>query len=1392
MRATGLGAWSLCLLLAGPQRPADPHGHSFRLAGRLHASFEVFIEPPVLVVEHGGAVRLKCRTTCQDPSATGDVETSFFKHRLEASGQGETVVELRNITEWSSNILCFYSCNKQRKTVSATLIAYRPLEQAVLEPVPQLAVGESHELVCRVPRVAPVRNLTVILRRGATTLHTATFELRAENKPQDVEVTHVVTARREDQGQSITCQALLDLRPSNVHFNTTSSPQVLDVYDFPEDPRLEMSEIYLETDEKINVSCRVRQAFPAARFELSLAGHPLPLHVTEDGLRAVAEVSHAQQGKFGLVCSVRVGPKERQKQASVHVYSFPQPQLNVSTSVPMEGTEVTGRCVLPPGHSPDLQLQVTAGPRVLAAWGPSPLVFAWTASEEDDDTKLVCEARMRAGNKPTKRSTPVGLSVTALPRMDDRSCPPSQNWTEGEEVTLRCQARGNPRPHVACDKDGTSITPGLRHVATRAHTGTFRCRASNALGMAERSITVWVQYHDVDVVLIVVLVLVALGALVIAGVVYGIYYRKKKMREYQLQKQQRRMEMERLRSEETVGINGSAPGSQPYPSPGCATAAPPGSPFSVSVTGNASEVSYGGTVLINCSTTCADPNAIGGVETSLTKEEAARGCGWLAVRLNNVTEPLSEVLCFFTCFGQRNTSVFRMLAYDFPQPVLLLSDPNATCNQPVTLRCSAAPSRPPRLQLRLRSHRLPPTPWQDGPLSLELTAHEEDDGDEFVCEAQLLVGTQMLNKSSDVVKLHVTCDASVAVSHLLTVGPGDHGQDVPCHAELSLRPHGPLFARAAVPVKLAVYALPEPPQLQAPVRLEAGTAANASCRVVGAFPAEDAHFALVLDGRSLDVAVTEAGDTLTASTRLSPRTAGLQELNCTVAVGAAARTARARLHVYRFPAPVLELSPVPAGGEVTVTCRAAAAEPPAVRLQLRDADGGVLAEGPQPQLELRLVAQREDDGRWFGCRASLAVGDGTVTKDTEARLAVLYMPEMEASSCPSNRTWLQGTREALSCGATGNPTPTVTCTRDGATVSTHRPELVTRSRAGTYLCNATNSLGTRSRLINVRVEYEPSLTESGCPAHRTWVEGERRELACRAEGDPAPSTRCTRDEGPPSAGGGRAVSRSDAGRYTCRATNKHGSALRSVYVSVEYEPSIGEAGCPARRLWVEGTAAELGCNASGNPLPHVACTKLGDPHAPPASPNVTRAHAGTYQCRATNAHGSALRNITITVEYSPVAVSLRVVPSANVSRGASFSVECRAEGLPAPTFGWALPPAPNLRFGADNRSVAVARAAAANRGVYTCTASNRHGRRAGSVVVRVDESRLALLVSLGVLGAVTVLGLAAAGIYYLKTTACKKGEYNVRDAEGTSEGARLHQGDVGGRGEVFGIQLTPT
>ncbi|XP_048788879.1 intercellular adhesion molecule 5 isoform X3 [Lagopus muta] len=777
-------------------------------------------------------------------------------------------------------------------------------------------------------------------------------------------------------------------------------------------------------------------------------------------------------------------------------------------------------------------------------------------------------------------------------------------------------------------------------------------------------------------------------------------------------------------------------------------------------------VPFGGSVPINCSRGFCPGLAVPPeLSWALGSTAGPGGRRWRTFVLTNITEWEPEpALCRAQCGDSSANSSTAIIVYKQPDWVHLDAVPAVPVGAAVTLRCHVAECAPlANLTVTLRR------------------------------------GTETLSTHSFPA---APGSAAVTVSHALTAGPGDHGQPVRCHAELSLRPHGPLFARAAAPIRLSVYALPDPPQLFSPPHLEADTAAASSCRVLGAFPVEETRVVLALDGDPLETEVTATAEAVMAVAQINARTVGHRELSCTAAVGAAEQTARALIHVYRFPAPTLELSPVPAGLPVSVWCRSAPADPPSVRLQLRDADGGVLAEGPQPALELRVVPQREDDGRWFGCSARLALGDDVVTKEAEGRLTVLYPPEMDSTSCPTSLTWLEGTRETLSCGAAGNPTPIVTCTHRGDPPSTAGPILVTRSHAGIYHCNATNSVGTRSRIVTVRVEYEPSLSELGCPAHRTWLEGQRWELPCSADGDPTPTTHCARHGRPPGDEDGRTVSRSDAGRYVCTATNRHGSARRSVDVTVEYQPSIGDADCPARRLWVEGTAAELECNASGNPPPSVACSKLGDPHPPPGSANVTRAHAGTYQCQATNVHGTALQNVTITVEWallgfpsrtdSPAALTLRVLPSPNVSHGSSFSVECGAEGVPTPTFGWALPPAPNLRFGADNRSVEVENAAAVNRGRYTCMAVNRHGRRVGSVVVSVDESRLSLLLSLSLLGSVTVLAAAAWGIYYMKTTACKKGEYNVRDAEGSSEASRLHRGDSGGQRELFGIPLTPT
>lgn len=95
-----------------------------------------------------------------------------------------------------------------------------------------------------------------------------------------------------------------------------------------------------------------------------------------------------------------------------------------------------------------------------------------------------------------------------------------------------------------------------------------------------------------------------------------------------------------------------------HPIPG-----PPTNPFEVTLEGTSSEVGYGGTVLLNCSSSCPEARAAGGLETSLSKEWVSRGPGWLSVRLRNITEPVSNIFCYFSCSGERKMVTFRVLAY---------------------------------------------------------------------------------------------------------------------------------------------------------------------------------------------------------------------------------------------------------------------------------------------------------------------------------------------------------------------------------------------------------------------------------------------------------------------------------------------------------------------------------------------------------------------------------------------------------------------------------------------------------------------------------------------------------------------------------------------------------
>ncbi|ELK28692.1 Intercellular adhesion molecule 5 [Myotis davidii] len=610
---------------------------------------------------------------------------------------------------------------------------------------------------------------------------------------------------------------------------------------------------------------------------------------------------------------------------------------------------------------------------------------------------------------------------------------------------------------------------------------------------------------------------------------------------------------------------------------------------------------------------------------------------------------------------------------------------------------------------------------------------------------------------------------------------------------------------------------PEPPRLAAPRLLEVGSESPVSCSLDGLFPASEARVYLALGAQRLHPDIILEGDALraAATATASAEQEGATQLACSVTLGRESRETWENVTVYSFPAPLLTLSApsVPEGETVTVTCAAGA--PALVTLD------GVPAAAPGQPVQLQLNATANDDRRSFFCDAALEVDGEVLSKKESTELRVLYAPALDSVSCPERITWLEGTEASLSCVAHGVPPPTVSCVRSGAAEVIEGLLHVAREHAGTYRCEATNSRGSAAKTVAITVEYGPSFEELSCPSNWTWVEGSGRLFSCEVDGKPQPRVECVGSTGttervllplaPPdlSPRAPSIPSEPASGIYTCNATNQHGSMVKMVAVSVESPPKMDESTCPSHQTWLEGAkAVGPACAALGRPSPQVSCSREGGPW--PQRIHVSRQDAGTYLCLATNAHGTDTRIVTVGVEYRPVVAELAASPPGGVRPGGNFTLTCRAEAWPPAQISWRAPPgALNIGLSGNNSTLSVAGALGSHGGEYECAATNAHGRHALRITVRVTGPWLWVAVG-GAVGGAALLAAGAGLAFYVQSTACKKGEYNVQEAESSGEAVCLNGagGGTGGNdsaqggtepdgtaetpagGEVFSIQLT--
>ncbi|EHB03341.1 Intercellular adhesion molecule 5 [Heterocephalus glaber] len=432
----------------------------------------------------------------------------------------------------------------------------------------------------------------------------------------------------------------------------------------------------------------------------------------------------------------------------------------------------------------------------------------------------------------------------------------------------------------------------------------------------------------------------------------------------------------------------------------------------------------------------------------------------------------------------------------------------------------------------------------------------------------------------------------------------------------------------------------------------------------------------------------------------------------------ARRTLQARGLIRTFQRPDrVELGPLPSwqpvGENFTLSCRVPGAGPRGslTLTLLRGAQELIrrsfTGEPPRARgavLTATVLARREDHGANFSCRAELDLrphGLGLFENTSEPIQLRTFKAEV----------YLALGDQRLN--------PDVTLEGDTLTATTTATSSAEQEGARQLVCNVT--LGGESREVqeNVTVYSFPAplltLSKPSAP------EGQMVTVTCTA-GTQALVTL----EGIPAAAPGQPVqlqlnaTENDDGRdFVCYATLEvDGETLSkndSTELRVLYAPRLDDSDCPRSWTWPEGPEQTLRCDARGNPEPSVHCARpdsgavlaLGRPGP------VTRALAGTYRCRAASTQGTAVKDVTLTVEYAPALDIVGCPDRITWVEGTEASLSCVAHGVPAPDVSC-------MRSGEADAVEGLLRVAREHAGTYHCEATNTRGSVAKTVAITVE------------------------------------------------------------------------
>uniref|UniRef100_A0A8C4YVD5 Hemicentin-2 n=1 Tax=Gopherus evgoodei TaxID=1825980 RepID=A0A8C4YVD5_9SAUR len=403
---------------------------------------------------------------------------------------------------------------------------------------------------------------------------------------------------------------------------------------------------------------------------------------------------------------------------------------------------------------------------------------------------------------------------------------------------------------------------------------------------------------------------------------------------------------------------------------------------------------------------------------------------------------------------------------------------------------------------------------------------------------------------------------------------------------------------------------------------------------------------------------------------------------------------------------------------------------------------------------IRVHKVRKEDAGSYTCKAVNRVGE----VQRHFHVLVLVSPVVYGLGSPHEVSVLAGSEVELPCRTTGVPPPQVEWMKDGQPLAPmdSRIQLLARQQVlriqasqlrdqGKYQCLAFNQAGQQAKTFQLLVYTPPTILGSSERLHVVGLFNRPVGLQCEARGSPAPSITWFKDKQPivssaraTYAEGGRRLQLSraqlsDAGLYTCRASNVAGVAEKAVRLEVYVPPDIeGDSQESHTVEAVVGQLLALECSVSGQPPPALSWLKDGLPLAESNGTqilgggaglrieSVLEGSGGIYTCLASSPAGeTAIQYLVVLVIGEGEGHVIAMVND-------SLRIPCHARGFPAPRVQWLKNGQPigeldGVVMLEDGRMLWVPHVRPHDGGLYACEAGSEAGGARAEVRVSVQE-----------------------------------------------------------------------